>query len=150
MKFYLKNVFIILLLGIVCLGLIACEKKQKKEAKVVVTEYTFSLRQDKDHSYVVDAAGKIQNSGEVDVKNVVVTGFCKSCSEIFVVGKWFISGIEKMPHEKDTISYLSAGNEEEFHFQGVANIYNQPGHPEPELPQDIGVIIQSFEPVEKE
>jgi len=143
---YRKFLIVFFLFISTCLCFYSCEKK--KEGKVIISEQEFVLRQDKEHSFVVDAKGKLKNVGEVDVKNVVVTGDCKACSEVFNVGMWFVSGTDKMPEQKDTVSYISAGNEEEFNFKGVANIYNQPGQSTPEIPDSLEIIIESFEAVE--
>jgi len=130
-------------------GLVSCT--EKKEGKVIVTEQEYSIRQDAEYNWVIDAKGKIRNVGEVDVKKVVVTGYCRSCSEIWSAGKWLISGdsIEKSSEQKDVISYLTAGNEEEFSFREVAFFF-RPGGPGPEgvIPENLEVVIESFETVE--
>ena len=123
-------------------GMAAC--LEKKQGKVVISHQEFSLRQDGDHSYTIDAKGKIQNVGEVDVKNIVVTGYCRSCGEIMIVKKWFV-GAEKMPEQKDTIPLLAAGGETEFHFKGVADIYLEAGAPAPVLPDQLEAVVESFE-----
>jgi hypothetical protein len=139
------SVALVLLLVSISVSFCACEKK--KEGKVIITEKEFVIRQDKDHSFVIDAKGKVRNVGEVDVKKVVVTGDCTSCSEVFTVGIWFVSGTDKTPEQKDIVSYISAGNEEEFSFKGIANIYNQPGEPQPEMPDGLEIFVESFETV---
>nr|MDA3896527.1 hypothetical protein [Desulfobacteraceae bacterium] len=84
------------------------------------------------------------NVGDVDVKQLVVTGYCRSCGELINPGNWFVSDIEKTPEQKDTISYLAAGAEEEFNVRGVAFIYNMvPEMPET-TPENMEVIIESF------
>jgi len=128
---------------IVSLCLCSCEKK---EGKVIVLEQEFNLRQDTEYSYVMDAKGKIKNEGEVDLKNIVVTGHCRSCDETLVPGHWMVSPeIEKTKDQIDSISYLPAGAEEEFNFNGVAFIYNKVPEEPTELPQDMEVVIESFE-----
>ena len=91
-----------------------------------VTAQEFVLRADTDHSYVIDAKGKIKNTGEVDVKNIVVTSVCKSCSEIFAVGKWFITGSEGSEGSKksgakgyDQLSARRQGGGIQFSGSGV-------------------------------
>jgi len=155
MKSNIRLISITLLLSFVCVCLFACEKK--KEGKVEVTAQEFVLRADTDHSYVIDAKGKIKNTGEVDVKNIVVTSVCKSCDEIFSVGKWFITGSEgaegsqNNPEQKDTIAYLPAGKEAEFNFQEAAYMMVLPkgSPPTSEKPEQIEVKIVSFDVVEK-
>jgi len=121
---------------------------EKKQGKVVVTEENFVIRQDTDHSWVIDAKGKVENVGDVDVKQVVVTGFCKSCGEVLVNGKWFVSDYEKTPDQKDTISYLAVGDEEEFSFRGVAFLMDQSGKEPQDPPEGLEVEVLSFESVE--
>ena len=155
MKSYTRLTPTALILLLVCVCLFACEKK--KEGKVEVSAQEFVLRPDTDHSYVLDAKGKIKNTGEVDVRNVVVTSVCKSCTEIFAVGKWFITGSEgsegsqKNPEQKDMINYLPAGKEAEFNFQGAAYMMVlPPGSPPTSIkPDQVEVKIVSFEVVEK-
>ena len=130
-----------LLIAVFCL--FSCEKK--KEGKVIVTEKEFVLRQDGERSWTLDATGKVKNVGEVDVKKVVVTGYCRSCGEVVTLGNWFVSDIEKMPHQKDTISYLVAGGEEEFNFKEVVFFW---GINKPEsIPEKLEIVIESFETV---
>ena len=138
------------LCAVLCLSvcMVSCEKK-KQEGKVVVSAQEFVLRQDKENSYIIDAKGKIKNVGEVDLKNVVVTGECRSCSEIWAIGIWTISGTEKWPYQKDTISYLPAGKEAEFQFKSVADFASRPGEPPPAKPEKLEVVVESFETVDK-
>jgi len=122
---------------------------EKKEGKVIVSEEEFVIRQDTDHSWVIDAKGKVKNVGEVDVKNVVVTGYCNSCGEVVRNGAWFVSDYEKMEHQKDTVSYLVPGAEEEFSFEEVAFLQDQAGaEPQPK-PEGLEVKIISFETVQE-
>ncbi len=137
----------VLVLSMVIIGLFLFSCGQKKEGKVVVSEKEFVLRQDTDHSYVIDAKGKIKNVGNVDLKKIVVTGYCRSCGEILVNGKWFISDYEKTPDQKDIISYLAVGGEEDFSFRGVAFLMDQSGNA-PELPDNMEINIVSFEVAE--
>ena len=100
------TLFCVLMCLSVCL--VSCEKK-KIEGKVEVSAQEFVLRQDKENSYIIDAKGKIKNTGTVDVKNVVVTGQCGSCSEIWTIGIWTFRELKNGRDQKDTISYLPAG-----------------------------------------
>ena len=138
---------LLLLVCIMVLILSACGREQ--QGRVVISEEEFVVRQDTDHSWVIDARGKVKNVGEVDVKNVVVTGYCNSCGEIVKNGAWFVSDYEKMAHQKDTISYLVPGAEEEFSFEEVAFLQDQAGaEPQPK-PEDMEVEIVSFETVQE-
>jgi hypothetical protein len=118
---------------------------EKKEARLAVTEQEFIIRQDTDHSWVVDAKGKIKNVGEVDVKNIVVTGFCTGCGKKIINGRWFISDYEKMEHQKDTINYLVPGAEESFSFEEVAFMQGFDPEPARKKPEGLEVEIVSFE-----
>jgi hypothetical protein len=146
MKF--RRGFGIVLCGVLaaCLWIVSCG--EKKEGKVIVIEQEFVLRQDSDKAYVMDARGKVKNVGEADVKNVVVTGYCRSCGELINPGNWFVSDIEKTPDQKDTISYLPVNAEEEFSFNGVAFIYNTVPEEPATIPEKMEVVVESFETVD--
>ncbi len=136
----------LLLLGIgLCVS--GCSK-EKKEAELKITDENFVIRQDTNHSFVVDASGTIQNVGPNDVKNVVVTGYCRSCGEVLVNGKWFISDVEKTSKQKDRISYLAVGDEEDFAFKGVAFYMDQSGNKPEELPKEMEIVVKSYNVVE--
>jgi len=151
MKAYNRIAVVSSLLLIVSLCFVACA--EKKEGKVIVTEQEFSIRQDAEYNWVLDAKGKIRNVGEVDVKKVVVTGYCRSCSEIGNAGIWWVNDTEIIPKtsdQKDIISYLTAGDEEAFSFKEVAFFF-RPGGPGPEgkLPDNLEIVIEFFETVEE-
>jgi len=135
---------LIIVLGVLVMsvGFISCT--EKKEGKVIVTESEFVVRQDSEKAYVIDAKGKVKNVGEVDVKQLVVTGYCRSCGELINPGNWFVSDIEKTPEQKDTISYLAAGAEEAFSFRGVAFIYNMVPEVPETIPENMEIVIESF------
>ncbi|PIP39004.1 MAG: hypothetical protein COX19_09565 [Desulfobacterales bacterium CG23_combo_of_CG06-09_8_20_14_all_51_8] len=145
MKFRLW--FAVVLCGVVmsCLLMVSCG--EKKQGKVIVTEQEFVLRRDSDKAYVMDARGKVKNVGQADVKNVVVTGYCRSCGELINPGNWFVSDIEKTPDQKDTINYLPVNAEEEFSFKGVAFIYNMVPEEPAAIPEKMEVVVESFESV---
>ena len=142
-KFFGCSILIVFLL-ITSLCMVSCEKK--KEGKVIVTEQEFSLRNDAERSWTLDATGKVKNVGDVDVKKVVITGYCRSCGEIIAMGKWFISDVEKLPSQKDTISYLAAGADEEFNVKEVVFYW---GAEKPKIiPEKLEIVIESFETVD--
>lgn len=130
--------------GFLCL--FACEKP--KEGKVMVTEQKFFIRQDSSHAYVVDARGKVQNIGDVDVKRIVVTGECMGCDEALAPGRWMGPGDERTTDQKAVINYLSIGDQADFEFRGVAFIYQLAPEPPTEMPDGMQVVIESFETVE--
>jgi hypothetical protein len=136
-----------MILFVSALLLISCA--EKKEGKLQVTEEAFTIRQDKENSWVIDARGRIKNVGEVDVKNVVVTGRCTSCGEAVINGRWFVSDYEKMEHQKDTISYLVPGAEEEFSFQEVAFMTGFDTEAATQKPEGLKIEILSYETVQK-
>lgn len=105
------------------------------------------VRQDSDKAYVIDARGRIKNVGEVDVKKIVITGYCRSCGELINPGNWFVSEVEKTPEQIDIISYLPVGAEETFSFKGVAFIYNMVAKQPETIPEKMEVIIESFETI---
>jgi hypothetical protein len=146
MPHFLKNLLIAFLLISSCL-IMACEKP--KDGRVVVSEQEFSIRKDAENSWVIDAKGKVKNVGEVDVKNVVVTGYCRSCGEVFTMGAWYVSDYEKTPDQKDIISYLPVGAQEEFGFTGVAFLPDQTGKGPDKLPDVLECEVVSFETVKK-
>jgi len=139
---------IILCLLFMSLFLVACEK-EKKQGKLVVSEQEFVMRQDTENTFTIDAKGKIKNVGDVDVKNVVVTGYCRSCPGLWGVGQWQTSpDLERMPQQKDTINYIAAGGEDSFSFTEVADYLLTADRKTPELPEKLEAVIESFETVE--
>jgi len=147
MIFFKRYVLISLFCFMLTVLLFACGKP--KEGKVIISQQEFSVRQDSDHSWVIDAKGKVKNVGDADVKNVVVTGYCISCGEVLVMGAWFISNVPKTADEKDTIAYLPAGAEADFSFKGVAFMMDTSGKSPEKMPDKMQCKILSFETVQK-
>ena len=148
MKIAPRFFLLICCVSIVIVCLAACEK-EKKQAKLIITEQEFFLRQDTENTFTIDARGKIKNVGDVDVKRVVVTGYCRSCTGLWGVGQWQTSpDIDRMPQQMDTISYLPAGVEESFSFTEVADYLLVAGEKKPEMPEKLEAVIESFEIVE--
>ena len=147
MRYYFRLTTIVLCLLVIFILSVSCEKK--KEGKVVVTESEFVIRQETDHSYIIDATGKVKNVGEVDVKKVVVTGYCRSCGEAPIHNSWFVArGIEKADVQKDTISYLAVGDEEDFSCKEISFCWGPTGFKAPEKPEQLEIEIISFEIVD--
>jgi hypothetical protein len=144
---FIKNNWVFIILIMLSLTIIACE--EKKEGKVIVTESEFVMRPDSEKAYVIDAIGKVKNVGEVDVKKIVVTGFCRSCIEMIKPGYWFVSGAEKTSEQKDIISYLAVGAEETFSFKEVAFMYNMVSEKPELMPEKLEVVVESFETVKQ-
>lgn len=148
MKIYSRFFLLTCCLSIFVLCLVSCEK-QKKQGKLEITEQKFVIRQDTENTFTIDATGKIRNVGGVDVKKVLVTGYCRSCTGLFGVGQWQASpDIDRMPQQTDTISYIPAGGEESFSFTEVADYLLTAERKTPELPEKLEVVIESFETVE--
>ena len=120
--------------------------KEQKEAKLEIVDSEFTIRQDSRLSYVLDAKGTIRNAGDVDVKNVKVTGYCRSCGSRIINAAWFVSDVEKMPNQMDVINYLAAGAQEDFEFEEVAFFSASTGSEEPQgVPEDVEIVIESYE-----
>ena len=140
-------IFCVLITGI-CLC--SCSKPPVKAdpASLVVSNVEYSIRQTHKSSFVVDAKGKIKNTGKLAVKNVVVTGYCRSCGLQMLSNKWFTSDVEKTETQKDTINYLAPGAETEFSFVEVACYMTQENMPPKNLPEKIEIKIESFDTVQ--
>jgi hypothetical protein len=80
----------------------------------------------------------------------VITGYCRSCTQVLNAGIWTVSDYEKdiERDQIDTISYLAAGDEEDFSFKEVAFYFHQSGQSPESLPDNLEMVIESFEPVE--
>lgn len=144
-----RQIINIMICSMLVLPLLNCGKPE--EGKVIISEQEFSIRQDSNykHNWFIDSKGKVKNVGDVDVKNVVVTGYCLSCQEMLISGKWFISDVDKMPNQMDTIAYLPVGAEEEFSFEEVALMMEQSGEAPDKMPDKMKCKILSFETVQK-
>jgi hypothetical protein len=143
-----KLLTILLCMMLMVLFLGACEK-ERKQGKLLITEQKFAIRQDTENTFTIDAKGKIKNVGEVDVKNVLVTAYCRSCTGLFGVGQWQASpDIDRMPQQTDTINYIAVGDEASFNFTEVADFLLTSNRNTPELPEKLEVVIESFETVE--
>jgi hypothetical protein len=132
------------LLIFLCSCLLACQKP--KEAEVIVTSQEYAIDRVTEWGFEITAKGKIQNIGEVDVKNIVVTGGCQSCGESLLIGTWFISDIEKLPDEQDVINYLAVGQKADFSFTGVAMYVSNDKQPPQTMPEKLETSVVSFEP----
>jgi len=146
MRFSKRFLVIFIFLVIASLFMVSCG--EKKQGKVTVTEHEFEIIKDSELGYSLNVKGKIKNTGEVDVKKVVVTGYCKSCGEIFTSGNWFVSDLEKTLDQQAMVNFLAPGEEVDFSFKGVAFYYIHAGGEAPEvIPDKINIVIESFETV---
>lgn len=145
-NFFYSGLIILVIMTFFCLA--GCAK-EKKEANLEVVDSEFSIRKEDKTSYIIDAKGVIRNTGDVDVRNVEVTGYCKSCGEQIIEAQWFVSDYEKMAHQKDVIDYLPAGSTKEFGFKEVAFYAANRTEKAPEgMPEGLGISIDSYEVVE--
>jgi hypothetical protein len=147
MKFYIRFFFYLCMILVLGTVLISCSKP--KEGKVVVSEHEFTVRKLSPYAYTIDAKGKVKNVGEVDVKKVIVTGQCKSCSNGLAPGRWTIADDrERTAEEKCIINYLVSGGEAEFSFTDVAVMYNTIPEEPKVMPEQLEVDIISFDTVQ--
>lgn len=149
MKFFHSIRVMFLCVLVACLFLFSCKgaAKTEKVGKLEITGVEYSVRQTHENSYVLDAKGKIRNVGDVDVKRVVITGYCRSCILEFTGQRWFTSDCDKTENQKDVISYLPAGGEEEFSFEEVAFFFTHEKKAPEDRPENIEVVIESFDTV---
>ena len=143
---YTRHSILVILIILSLLCFLGCEKKEV--GKIIITEKNFSLRQDGKNSCSLDVKGKIKNVGEPDLKQRVVTGYCRSCGEIVHQGNWFVNDLEKTPIQKDTIAYLAEGSEEDFSFKEVAYYWAKAGEEPENVPEEIEIVIESFKTVD--
>jgi hypothetical protein len=147
MKFFRPMSVLFLCALVAGLFLSACKDagKTEKMARLEISGVEYNVRQTHENSYVLDVRGKIKNVGDVDVKKAVVTGYCRSCVLAFTSHRWFTSDCDKTETQKDTISYLPAGAEEEFSFEEVAFYFTHEKVRPENLPENIEVVIESYE-----
>lgn len=133
---------------VIALGVSGCT--EEKTARLEIEDYELSVSKESGDSNVhsIDAKGTVANKGDVDVKNVEITGYCTSCGEEVINGQWFVSDYEKTSDQKDVIGYLPAGATEEFEFGDIAFFPAPEGIAEPEgVPEDhdFEIVIESHE-----
>ena len=112
--------------------------------QILETEYSLE-KNDQKTTISLNVRGKIKNTSPYDIKGIEITGRCKSCSEELHAGKWFVTQEVKTEDQKDTISYLSAGADESFRFDGIAYFFKSTAAEIPETyPEDLEVYVVSF------
>lgn len=82
------------------------------------------------------------------MKNVVVTGYCKSCNEEMISDRWLATQVVKRPEQKDALDYLPVGGESNFSFNGIAHYFSQSSAAPKEIPKKLDVVVKSFEIVQ--
>ncbi|MFW5931030.1 MAG: hypothetical protein ACOCQI_04675, partial [Desulfosalsimonas sp.] len=138
-----------ILAAVVVLCVSGCAKEEKK-AMLEVEDYELVMRKEGGRSnlFIIDAKGTIVNKGETDVRNLEVTGYCRTCEEEVINGEWFVSEYEKTSHQKDIISSMPAGSRRDFEFEEIAFYPAPEGVAEPErIPEehDFEIVIESYE-----
>jgi len=123
--------------------------KETKQGKAEITEKNFSTVKDGKFSYSLNVTGKVKNVGSVDLKNIIVTGYCRSCKETMISNTWYVTQEVKRDEQKSAIAYMPVGAEENFSFNGIAYYYSQSSEPPQGIPEKLDVVVESFEPVEK-
>ncbi len=148
MKSHLRLAMLLFFVMFLSLGLYACNK-EKKVGKVVVIEKEFNIVKSGKYSFSLDVKGKVKNVGDVDLKSVVVTGYCRSCDEIMISDTWYATQEVRSTEQRDVISYLAVGAKEDFNFHDIAFYYTQLGaEPSENLPEGLEIVIESFETVD--
>jgi len=128
---------------------VSCGKKEEKVGKLSITEKAFTLEKDGNYSESLNVNGKVKNIGPYDVRNVVITGDCKSCGESMITGQWFATKDLKTDEQKAVIHYLAPGAEEEFSFKDIAYYMNKSAAAPENLPEQLDVFVESFETVQE-
>lgn len=147
MRSHFRPAMILFFVMLLSLGLYSCNK-EKKIGKVVVIEKEFNLVKNGKYSFSLNVTGKIKNVGDVDLKSIIVTGYCRSCDEIMVSHKWYATQAVKSAEQSDIVSYLAVGAKAEFSFQDIAFYYTQLGDEPAGQPENLEIVIESFETVE--
>ncbi len=140
-----RTIVICCLLMVLSVCLFSCEKP--KQGKVVVSEYDFYIERVTKTGFELCAKGKVKNVGEVDVKNVAVTGNCLSCTEVYRYdGSWInppdtVKGADQQP----VINYIPIGKEEKFIIKNIAYAPVKLKQSPKEIPEKLEVVVVSFE-----
>jgi hypothetical protein len=146
MRYYIR--YFSYLCMMLILGLVLTSCSRPKEGKVEVGEHEFAVRKLSPFAYTIDAKGKIKNVGGADVKKIIVTGKCRSCTNGLAPGRWTIADDrDRTAEEKCMINYLVAGGEAEFSFTDVAVMYNTIPDDPKGMPDQMEIVIVSFETV---
>ncbi|MDA3897766.1 MAG: hypothetical protein PF482_16660 [Desulfobacteraceae bacterium] len=149
MLYSIKKISTVVLCLLISCCLTSCNKKQKVGTlQISETEYTLE-KDDQKTTISLNVRGKIKNTSPYDIKGIEITGRCKSCTEEMHAGKWFVTQEAKTEDQKDTISYLSAGADGIFRFEGIAYFFKSTATEIPEsYPEDLEVYVASFTTVQ--
>ena len=146
---YGRQIIVLTFCFMIAMPLFGCQKAKPKKGAVIIENQEFSMRQENKYNWTIDARGKVKNVGDVDVKNVVVSGYCPSCGKTIMPDVWSEYQVAKAPDQKDIINYLPVGAEKEFSFKEVAFLMTQVGKTPAKMPDKMECKILSFETVQK-
>lgn len=140
-----RKIVICCLMIVLSVCLFSCEKP--KPGMVVVSEYDFYTERVTKTGFELCAKGKIKNVGEVDVKNIAVTGNCLSCTDVYIYdGSWVNPpDTGKSAEQQPVINYIPVGQEEEFIIKNIAYAPTKLGQSPKEIPEEIEILVVSFE-----
>ena len=123
-----------------------CKDKVTEDPEFAISNQEFFLVQDGPTLYKVNTRGTIENVGNVDVEDLVLTGDCPSCLYVYRQRQWWHADAPKNPDQKAFIDYLAAGQGADFEFEGLAFFpTGRGGGPPEELPDEVEIIIESYE-----
>ena len=134
-------VYMVMAIGI--LSLTSCGG-DPPEPELLITNESFSIAMATERQYAVKATGTVRNVGEVDVRDLVITGGCPSCSPTYRHGQWYLSEREKADEETAVIRFLGAGEQADFEIIGVAYYPTGGGEGPKEMPDEMEVYIMSY------
>lgn len=134
-----------------CLFTSSCSKEEKV-GKLEISQVEYTLEQNPEKVTVsLDVKGFVKNISPYDVRRIVITGRCTSCTEVMQMGKWFVTQAEydKSPSQFAHVGYLLPGGTAEFMFKGIAYFFKASPNEQPEsYPDGLEVYIESFETVQ--
>lgn len=144
MKIRIRFVIACLLLMGIVLVFFGCGG-ENQEAEFVISNTEFSIVDEGKRVYTVKATGTIRNIGNVDVRDLVISGDCPSCTQAYRQHGWYLTAVEKTEDQKDTIRFLGKGERTNFEFKGLA-FFSAPGGASPtEMPDELSVHVLSYE-----
>lgn len=140
-----RKIAISCLLMVFSACLFSCEKP--KQGKVVISEHDFYIERVTKTGFELCAKGKVKNVGEVDVKNVAVTGNCLACTDIYRYdGSWVNPpDTGKSAEQQPVINDIPVGGEKEFIIRNIAYAPTKQGQSPQPIPEKLEVIVVSFE-----